>query len=50
MIEINYIIINKEIFRKINLYIVVNHHGIKIKLIQNILAHRRIALAAKILR
>ena len=41
---------NEEVFRRANLHIAANHHGTKIEPIQDILAHRRIALAAKVLR
>ena len=41
---------NEEVVRRTNLHIAANHYGTKIEPIQNILAHRRIALAAKILR
>ena len=41
---------NEEVFRRTNLHIAANHHGTKIEPIQDILAYRRIAFAAKILR
>jgi len=41
---------SEEVFRRANLHIAANHHGTKIEPTQDILAHRRITLAAKVLR
>eukprot|EP00435_Cladocopium_sp_Y103_P009655 s2062_g2.t1 len=41
---------NEEVFRQANSHIAANHFEAKILPIQDILTHRRIALAAKILR
>ena len=41
---------NEEVFRRANLHIAANHFRTKIVPLQDIVTHRRIALAAKILR